>query len=69
MLLDIEYPKSHVYHVHLDDNVVAELGAGDVHVLVGVVAADDGWGRAAGGGHGEGVINAVTWGSLVTTHI
>ena len=58
-----------VYHVHLDDDVVAELGAGDVHVLVGVVAADDGRGGAAGRGHGEGVINTVTWGAVVTTHI
>ena len=54
------------YHVHLDDDVVAELGAGDVHVLVSVIATDDGRGRAAGGGHSEGVIDTVPWGQNVT---
>mgnify|MGYP003340733285 FL=1 len=49
------------YHVHLDDDVVAELGAGDVHVLVGVIATDDGRGSAARGGHSEGVIDTVPW--------
>ena len=38
-------------------------------MLVGVVAADDGRGGAAGRGDGEGVINAVTCGTLVTTDI
>ena len=67
--LDVPHPGVLVIHVHLDDDVVAELGAGDVHVLVGVVAADDGRGGAAGRGDGEGVINTVTWSTLVTTDI
>ena len=35
-------------------------------MLPGVVATDDGRGRAAGCGHGEGVIDAVTWGNILS---
>ena len=55
-----DFFKFQAHHVHLDDDVVTELRAGDVHVLAGVVAADDGWGRAPGCGHSEGVVNTVT---------
>jgi len=59
--LDVPLPSVLVIHVHLDDDVVAELGAGDVHVLVGVIATDDGRGSAARGGHSEGVIDTVPY--------
>ena len=62
---DVFY-KRLAHHVHLDDDVVTELRAGDVHVLPGVVATDDGRGGAPGGGHGEGVVYTVTWGHGVT---
>ena len=56
---DVFY-KIHAHHVHLDDDVVTELRAGDVHVLPGVVAADDGRGGAPWGGDGHRVIDTVT---------
>ena len=35
-------------------------------MLVSVIATDDWRGRAAGGGHSEGVIDTVPWGQDVT---
>ena len=50
-----------VLWVHLDDNVVTEITAGDVHVLASVVTTDDRRGSAAWAGHHECVIDAVSY--------
>ena len=54
-------PNKCIFWIHLDDNVVTEVAAGDVHVLAGIVAADN-WGSgAAGAGHHERVVDAVSY--------
>ena len=50
----------------VEDDLVAVVAGLHVHVLPGVVAADDGRGGAARGGHRHRVVNAVSYERAVT---
>ena len=57
--LDLPGPGGRLEEVHLEGDLVAPVAEGQVHVLAGVVAADDGRGGAAGGCDGHRVIETV----------